>query len=137
MGVLLNIALSVVQDIFVSQSTENQVISDFVATSPMWMLAIFWTLIVVVIPVCEELIFRGLLWKVSSFVFSSLFTGILIAIVFSVLHAPESALFLLPFALYLSWLRVKENKIIPGMWAHVAFNLTGVLTPFVLSKLPL
>jgi membrane protease YdiL (CAAX protease family) len=137
MGVLLNIALSAVQDVFVSQSTENAVISDFVATSPTWILAIFWALIIVVIPACEELIFRGLLWKISSFVFSSLVTGILVAVVFSVLHAPESALFLLPFALYLSWLRTKENSIVPGVWAHIAFNLTGVLTPFVLSNLPL
>ena len=137
MGVLLNLGLSFFQSLFVRGSSDAAVISEFTSTSPLWMIGLFWGIVIFIIPVVEELVFRGLLWKIAAFIFSPLFTGISVAVVFSLLHSVDAAVFLLPFALYLSWLRHTENSIKPGIKAHIAFNFTGALFPYLISILPL
>lgn|GEM_PF-3455174 len=137
MGALLNIGLSFVQSLYVRGSSDAAVISEFTSTSPLWMICLFWGIVIFIIPVVEELVFRGLLWKIAAFIFSPLFTGISVAVVFSLLHSVDAAVFLLPFALYLSWLRHTENSIKPGIKAHITFNFTGALFPYLISIFPL
>lgn len=99
-------------------------------------LAVIGFLTVVVVPVVEELLFRGLLLralvrlfggagKVAGPVLAVVCTGVL----FGLAHAESLELLgLAGFGIVLSWLAYRTGRLGPGMLAHGAFNLVAVLT---------
>lgn len=134
MGVLFNIVLSWIQSIFIKESIGDSQINEFVSSSPIWMVFILWLMISIVVPLFEELIFRGLLWRFFLFIFSPLYTFAIVTLVFSFLHPMESAFFLLPFSAYLGWLRLTTGSLRSGVFAHISFNMSGIVFPFVISS---
>ena len=133
-AILLNLILSTIQSYIITKSEQNQIITDFLNNSNIILISFFMIMVVFVVPVIEELIFRGALWKLVTYLFSEKIAFYSIAILFAFVHSLESAIFLLPVAFYLSYLRQTTKMLHPGMFFHVVFNSTGVLVPFILSK---
>tara|TARA_Y100000590_G_scaffold393131_1_gene471155 strand:- start:1844 stop:2260 length:417 start_codon:yes stop_codon:yes gene_type:complete len=79
----------------------------------------------VVMPIIEELVFRGLLWKLLKFCrFSDLFVFYATSILFAAAHIdPIHVLGVFPLAIFFGWLRLKTNSVIPGIFAHMSNNL--------------
>lgn len=93
-----------------------------------------WTLLFVIacfiVPPIEEFVFRGVMWKVLEWVANSKYViCVIIAIAFIHAHDhPLQRLGLISFSFYLSWLRIRENRLWPCILAHISFNITGMLS---------
>jgi membrane protease YdiL (CAAX protease family) len=99
-------------------------------------LAVIAFLTVVVVPVVEELLFRGVVLRallrlfgpvgrVAGPVLAVAGTGVL----FGLAHAESLELLgLAAFGMVLSWLAYRTGRLGPGMLAHGAFNLVAVVT---------
>lgn len=131
-AIFLNICLSYVQKLFVINSETSETIVAFLESAPTFAVVVFYLLMIIVVPFFEEVIFRGLLWKVASYFWNDKAAAVLTAIAFSFLHSVDAAIFLLPFAIYLSYLRYTEGNIKPGVVAHICFNGIGLLLPRLL-----
>ncbi|MBX2799072.1 MAG: CPBP family intramembrane metalloprotease [Myxococcales bacterium] len=84
--------------------------------------------IVVVAPLCEEIIFRGYLWRVVEHATGSVGAWLVTTLLFALYHLdPIQSVALLPTALFLGWLRLATGSIAPAMLAHCANNLVGVV----------
>ena len=129
-GVLGNIFLSTLQSYFFTTTEQNQIVSNFMATAHPIGIAIFLFLIVVVVPVLEELIFRKLLWGIVRKVSLQRLTPVLVAVIFAAVHSYPASLFLIPVSGYLSYLRYKTKGIKAGIFFHVVFNATGMVLPY-------
>ena len=86
-----------------------------------------------VVPAGEELIFRGLFWKLCQKLVSKNKVAWVVALLFAFSHPVESAIFLFPFSVYLSHLRYTTESVIAGIVAHVAFNTVGLIFPSVIN----
>jgi membrane protease YdiL (CAAX protease family) len=86
-------------------------------------------IVVVGAPVIEELFYRGLMLRAVERRWGS---GLAIAItsaVFAALHfQPYDFLALFLFGVIAAVLAVKTGRLGPGIWAHLAFNLTAVIS---------
>lgn len=91
--------------------------------------ALLVLIVVIGAPVVEELFYRGLVlrsierrWGPGLAVFGTAF-------VFAALHfQPYDFLALFLFGLLASTLAMRSGRLGPGIWAHVAFNLTAVIS---------
>ena len=128
-GMVLNIILSTIQKQFLISSEANETITQFMESSPSWVIVIFYITMILFVPFFEEAIFRGGIWKFFAYFSSDKVAAVIVAILFSLLHSWEAAFFLLPFSIFLSYLRYKNGNIWPGVVAHICFNLTGLLAP--------
>jgi len=126
---MLNVCMSYTQKLFVTSSDTDATISEFLGSASTFMIVIFYFLMIVVVPFFEEVIFRGILWKVISRFWNDKGATVLVAVTFSFLHSVDTAIFLFPFAVYLSYLRYTEGNIKPGVVAHICFNASGLLFP--------
>ena len=131
-GVLLNIVLSALQAQFVTSSETSEMITQFMQTSPSWVIAIFYVATILIVPLFEEAVFRGGLWKLFAHFTNDKVAAVVVAIGFALLHSWEAAFFLLPFSVYLSYLRYNHGNIWLGVVAHIGFNSAGLLFPRLL-----
>ena len=127
-GTGLNVLLSLIRSTVSTTTPENSaLITEFIQSSPKLLVAIFYCLLIIVVPFFEEVIFRGGLWRLISRFGNEKIAAALVAITFSFLHSWEAAFFLLPFSIYLSYLRYNHKSIRYGVVAHICFNTTGLL----------
>ena len=131
-GIILNVVLSLIQSQFVVNSETNEVITQFMETSAGWVIAIFYVITILIVPLFEEAIFRGGLWKLFSYFGNEKVAAVIVAVGFAFLHSWEAAVFLLPFSVYLSYLRYNSGNIWLGVVTHVGFNSAGLLLPKML-----
>ena len=98
-------------------------VSDFLSGELSLIHVIFATIIIFVSPVLEEAIFRGLLWRVASLVFSDKVTWIVTSLLFAAVHMdPIHILGLIPFSFFAGWLKLRTGKLLPSILAHIANN---------------
>jgi len=121
--------VSFVAEIFPSLKPEElQIVSDFMSNGIGLIQILFFLLIVISIPLIEELIFRGLLWKLFEWKLTPFHTWITISILFALIHLePLHILGLLPFSFFVGWLRYKTNQLGPSIIAHMANNAVACL----------
>ena len=82
-AILGNILLSKLQRLLAPGGEQSTVISNFLETAPPAAVVIFFFLIIIVAPVIEELLFRGLLWKILSYVFPIKVVCVVVALLFA------------------------------------------------------
>jgi membrane protease YdiL (CAAX protease family) len=111
-----------------------EVIDEFMSTGHPAAVAVFVVLVVLVVPVCEELLFRGLCWRVLRLVCSARVAGVVIALVFAALHGWPAAIWLLPLSMALSYLR-STGTLGDCIAAHVGWNSGAILLPMGLAWL--
>jgi len=107
---------------------ELEIVSEFFGKGigPPQMLVFF--IIVAILPILEEWLFRGFLWKLTLKVTTPTFTWAVISLLFAAAHWELlHVLGLLPFSFFLGWLRLKTNKLGPSITAHIANNLVACL----------
>ncbi len=129
----LNAILTFCQRAILKQTELSSAVSDFVSSASLAEYVLFVLLISVVIPVGEEIIFRGLLWKFVKKFASESKVAWFVAVLFAFVHPLESAFFLFPFSVYLSHLRYTTESVRAGIVAHIAFNTAGLVFPSVVN----
>jgi membrane protease YdiL (CAAX protease family) len=132
-GAALNIILTLVQRAILGPPKLSSAVSEFVSSASFAEHAVFLFLILVVVPFGEELIFRGLLWKLVKKIFNESKVVWIVATLFAFMHPLESAIFLFPFSVYLSHLRYTTESVRAGTVAHIAFNTAGIVFPSVVN----
>ena len=80
--------------------------------------------ICIIVPIAEELVFRGVLWRVlERFISNKSYVLIIVSILFSLAHTdPYHMLGVFPIGLYIGWLRLRSNSIFPSILAHATNN---------------
>jgi membrane protease YdiL (CAAX protease family) len=98
------------------------------ADDPVGVVALF-LVVVGIAPVVEEIFYRGL-WQRAAQRRLGRWPGLLLgAVVFGVIHLqPIDTLALVAFGLVAGWLADRYGRLGPAIWAHVAFNLTAVVS---------
>lgn len=87
---------------------------------------------VVAAPILEELIFRGFLFEVLWEIGGSRLAGLVTAILFALLHAPQlegkrgGAVLIFIVGCVLSVVRQRSNSVIPSVIVHTSYNSTVV-----------
>ena len=84
---------------------------------------------VVVAPICEEIVFRGLLLGTLEGHVPKFVGVIVVAIVFSIIHLPSPIAIIYTFVLgiILGFVRYRTKSLVPCILAHVAFNAINYL----------
>jgi len=122
-SVVASAVMSTIQSWFPSFDSEGLEAVDQLLAGPPVFVAILLFLIVIVSPVAEELIFRKLLWWMSSLMFSPITTLFIISILFAAIHGSLfHAIGLLPISFFFGYLRMKTGSIKHCTVAHVANN---------------
>ena len=89
-------------------------------------------IIMALLPVLEEWLFRGVMWRWASKVLSPEYVLVAISLLFAVAHwEPLHILGLLPLSFFLGWLRMKTGKLGPSIVAHMANNAVACLFMFL------
>ena len=85
-------------------------------------------ILVMVLPVAEEWLFRDFLWKYLNKFVSLNETFFAVSILFALCHIqPPVVLGLLPLSFFLGYLRKTQGNIETSIVAHVTHNLVGIL----------
>jgi membrane protease YdiL (CAAX protease family) len=91
--------------------------------------ALLVLVVVIGAPVVEELFYRGLLQRSVERRWGTGFAVVGTAVVFAAIHfQPYDFLALALFGVLASMLAARTGRLGPGIWAHVAFNLTAVIS---------
>ncbi|MEA3019778.1 MAG: protease family protein, partial [Actinomycetota bacterium] len=91
--------------------------------------------VVIGAPVIEELFYRGLVLRSIERRWGTGFAVVATSVTFAVLHfQPYDLLPLTLFGLIASTLAARTGRLGPGIWAHVAFNLTAVVSLLASSR---
>ena len=82
-------------------------------------------LVGVVVPIVEELIFRGLLWRLVTFCKGTSFVAYMVtSCLFAIAHMePLHVLGVLPLSFFIGWLKLRTGSVLPGIAAHMSNNL--------------
>ena len=107
---------------------ELEIVSEFFGKGfgPPQMLV--FLIIMIMLPILEEWLFRGVLWRWVSKVFSTKHTLVGTSLLFALAHwEPLHVLGLLPLSFFLGWLRMKTDKLGPSIVAHMANNTVACL----------
>ena len=103
-----------------------QVITDFFTDASVLLQWIVFFIFVIVMPIIEEILFRGLLWRLFNWKFSPKTTWILVSLIFAGVHwEPLHVIGLLPLSFFIGWLRLKTNELGPSIIAHMTNNAVG------------
>lgn len=94
-------------------------------------LVIYFCIATTIFPLLYEVMFRGLLWGMIRSFADKWTTGILVAVAYSAFGIIVNFPFLLPFALYLSYLRHTRDSIWPGVFANSVFVASNIFIPFL------
>lgn len=142
-GVALGVAIAVVlgfglEVVFPSpQDAEGPLIEA--ASAPGWQRILFVLLAVVLAPVFEEFLFRGVMYTGMLRSWGKWPAGIVVTLSFGLLHAADvggywPALFMITaVGLGLLLVRIKTNSLIPAIAMHSAYNLFQVLALYLIS----
>ena len=85
-------------------------------------------ILVIMLPILEEWIFRSVLWKFLNKYMSLDRTFIAVSMLFALCHVQlPVVLGLLPFSFFLGYLRKTQGSIEGSTLAHITHNLVGVL----------
>ncbi len=85
-------------------------------------------------PLVEELVFRGLLWSALAERMPPRAVWLVTSLAFAGYHMdPLHMVAILPTALVIGWLRLHSGSLWPGVLAHFANNVNGVLWILVLG----
>ena len=122
-AVVATTAMAGIQSWFPSFRSEGLEAVNQLLAGPPLVVAILLFLIVIVSPIAEELIFRKLLWWMSSLMFSPITTLFIISILFAAIHgSPFHAIGVLPSSFFFGWLRMKTGSVKHCTVAHMANN---------------
>ncbi|MCZ6645548.1 MAG: CPBP family intramembrane metalloprotease [SAR324 cluster bacterium] len=105
-----------------------------------WALWVLFLMAVVMAPLLEEALFRGLLLPALRRRFRFGFSALLVTAIFTALHATQSGSYwppLLGIALcgfFLAWLRERTGSLWPSIAFHMGFNFTALI-PLILLEL--
>jgi membrane protease YdiL (CAAX protease family) len=84
-------------------------------------------------PICEELIFRGFLWKMTSYLLAPLGVVLVTTGLFAIYHVdPIHLISTIPIGLYLAWVRLRTGSLIPCIAVHFINNALAISTIFFL-----
>lgn len=92
-----------------------------------WEWLIFACAVVLVAPVVEESLFRGLLQGALESRLRRWFAIVLAAVPFALLHGPDPAAFFLLWSLPVGWVTWRTGSIRPGIVIHAVNNLVGAV----------
>ena len=82
----------------------------------------------ITVPIIEELMFRGLLWKMVEFTFSPIVALISVSMLFALAHGELLHIIgVFPIGLWIGWLRYRSNSIFPSILAHTTNNTFATL----------
>lgn len=125
LGLVCSIVLTQISAVTGIRSEGLDVFRDTLSNLSGLELLLLVMLVGVVVPVVEELIFRGLLWKVVTFCRGTSFIAYLItSCLFALAHLePLHVLGVLPLSFFIGWLKLKTDSILPGIAAHISNNL--------------
>jgi uncharacterized protein len=105
--------------------TINKILSEPVG--PMFISIV--VTVCIIAPVAEEIIFRGILWRVSEKLVSSNFAWALTSILFALAHLDLIHIItVFPLGVLFGYLRKRTNSIVAPMLAHAAHNIISTLT---------
>jgi len=100
----------------------EEIFSSGAASQRIWL----FVAVVIVAPLCEELIFRGFLWRCLQSTLGPLGTLFVTSLLFAVYHIePLHIIGVLPIGVILGILRLGSKSIVPGILAHLLNNLIG------------
>ena len=103
-------------------------VSDFFSEEFGILHIIVFSIIIFAMPVFEEYLFRGVLWKLVHFFSNDRTAMILTSIASACAHLePLHILGLLPLSLFLGWLRMKTGNVEASILAHMSNNLVACL----------
>ena len=111
---------------------ELEIVSEFFdkGFGPPQLLVFF--IIMTILPILEEWLFRGFLWRWVSNFFSPKYTLVTVSLAFALAHwEPLHILGLLPLSFFLGWLRMKTGELGPPIVAHMTNNLVACLFIFL------
>jgi len=109
------------------------------ASAPGWQRILFVLLAVVLAPIFEEFLFRGVMYAGMMRSWGKWPAGIVVTLLFGLLHIADvggywPALFMITVVgLGLLLVRIKTNSLIPAIAMHSAYNLFQVLALYLLS----
>ena len=102
-------------------------VAEVLQGGPAWSQLIMVTAAVLLAPLCEELAFRGFLWRALSARCGSLGTLFVTTLIFAAYHSdPAHAIAIVPTGLLLGWMRLCSSSVWPGVVAHAANNAVAV-----------
>jgi|15BtaG_2_1085339.scaffolds.fasta_scaffold00453_7 hypothetical protein len=89
-------------------------------------------IIVIVSPLIEEMLFRGLIWNVMSKFVKVEVVYVVVSLLFALIHLdPLHILGLLPISFLLGWFKYKTGNIKASIVCHMSNNLTACLIMMV------
>ena len=90
---------------------------------------LFFIILVFILPVLEEAIFRGAIWNfLLKCKISSYHTWLIISVIFAAIHVePLHVLGLMPFSFFAGWLRYRTGILGPSIVAHMANNAVACI----------
>jgi len=92
-------------------------------------------LVVVLAPVAEEIVFRGVLLPVISDRWGVFWGVTLSSLIFTAMHlVPYTMPPIMLLAIALSWLFFRTRSLWPAIVAHAAFNGIGLIVAYTLGK---
>jgi membrane protease YdiL (CAAX protease family) len=122
-AVISSTVMAYIQSWLPSFDSEGLEAVDQFLSGPPVFVAILLFAIIIVSPLLEELLFRKLLWWMSSLMFSPITTLFIISLSFVAIHGSLfHAIGLLPISFFLGWLRMKTGSVKHCTVAHVANN---------------
>jgi membrane protease YdiL (CAAX protease family) len=95
---------------------------------------------VIVTPLVEELLFRGVLFPVVARSLNTIWAVIFVSVLFGLAHVVtyglDAYLILQSLAagLYLTWLRARTSSLVPSVAAHTALNLYATIEAIVVMN---
>ena len=127
LGLVSSIILSYISEYTGLRAEGLDTFKDAIVGMSGYDLLILVAVVGIVVPIAEEIVFRGVLWKVFSFFRSpEILTYIVISILFAAAHyEPLHILGVLPLSFFIGWLRMKTKSIMPGIIAHMSNNLVA------------
>lgn len=94
-------------------------------------------LAVIVAPIAEELLVRGVVMKRAKESFGIVGCIIITALLFSFLHLnPIQGLYVLPMGIFWGYLAYKYDSVIPGLICHLVNNMFAMLIPSKVLSIP-
>jgi membrane protease YdiL (CAAX protease family) len=125
----LNVACSFIGSLLINSTPENSMlIKDFLGAGyPPLVYVMFVILTCLAVPFIEEVVFRKWLWAFVNKFLNTKHTLWFTSVAFAFLHGGWYGLVLLPFALYLGYIRKEYGSFKFSTVPHVVFNTTGVL----------
>ncbi len=135
-GVGLQIVVGFASVLFIPEDSLEQGISDIVAeTTGLWPKILIAVLSVILAPIVEELIFRGVLLRWLQSVMAAPWAVLVSALLFAAFHLLDANLYILPglmvVGLVLGWVAARDGNLSRAIPIHMGFNLVGVVALFI------